>query len=920
MRGRTHTAEESGFSLTSIRDSSKKVPSKWQIRASWSLILLFLVAIGILAVQRYESVWNPPGLLPTLNVIFITFLSYLISAIAARSYLGRESLAVLMLGCGMIALGTGAWMAAALSIGSSSNSLISVYNSSALIAGICHLCSVVALSMPSTKERSLGRFGLFFFYSIIIIIEVAIAILVTNGSWPAFFVPGSGQTDIGEMVLYGTIVTFALSTVLLAIRRREAERDFANWYSLGLGLITVGLIGVSLQTNLGDPLNWTGRMSQYVGTVFMLIAVIVSARKSGTWLLPFEGALRESEDRYQSLVTLSPDAILVQVDGRFVFANPAAAKLFGLKSAEMVIGKVVDDLIAQDNRVETGRYLERIMAGEPQPPHHFMVKGVDGRLIDAEITSSKVQYGNRPAIQSIVRDVTERTRIEHERDMAAEFLHLINDCKDTPELVHNAVTFFQERSGCEAVGIRIRKDGDYPYYQTSGFPDRFVMMENHLCEYDTGGRPIGSEGNPSLACMCGNVIRGRFDPSKPFFTPGGSFWTNSTTELLANTTEAERQARTRDRCNGEGYESVALIPLRSGKDTLGLIQMNDRRKDQFSADMIVQWERIVGYLTVALAKFQWEDALRESERKYRGLFQNMQEEVHFWKLVHDDDGRIVTWRLVDVNPPTLKTWGKDLKDIIGKTTDEIFGPGAKDHYMPIVRKVFEENEPYVYEDYFPNLDRYFHFATIPFGEYFITTGMDISDFKRAQRQTEEERGRLQAILDNLPVGVIIADKGGSTTFANKSMRRIWGGSLEVEGTEPDPTRVKALFSDSLLPVDSINWPIMEAMSEGRESTPRLIDLESYDGSEFTLLVTAAPLLDKDGSIIGGVSVRQDVTGMRDTEKALQRSNTELQQFAYVASHDLQEPLRMVLSYVTLLNKRYGVGLEGESKGVPQLHQ
>ena len=52
--------------------------------------------------------------------------------------------------------------------------------------------------------------------------------------------------------------------------------------------------------------------------------------------------------------------------------------------------------------------------------------------------------------------------------------------------------------------------------------------------------------------MCGNVICGRFDPSKPFFTAQGSFWTNCTTELLASTTEADRQGRTRNHCNGQG--------------------------------------------------------------------------------------------------------------------------------------------------------------------------------------------------------------------------------------------------------------------------------------------------------------------------------------------------------------------------------
>ena len=57
-------------------------------------------------------------------------------------------------------------------------------------------------------------------------------------------------------------------------------------------------------------------------------------------------------------------------------------------------------------------------------------------------------------------------------------------------------------------------------------------MESRLCARDKEGRPIlDSIGDPVLECMCGNVICGRFDPSKPFFTAKGSFWSNSTTEL-----------------------------------------------------------------------------------------------------------------------------------------------------------------------------------------------------------------------------------------------------------------------------------------------------------------------------------------------------------------------------------------------------
>ncbi|MBU1456943.1 MAG: GAF domain-containing protein, partial [Proteobacteria bacterium] len=57
-------------------------------------------------------------------------------------------------------------------------------------------------------------------------------------------------------------------------------------------------------------------------------------------------------------------------------------------------------------------------------------------------------------------------------------------------------------------------------------------------------------------------------------------------ELLASASEEDLQVHTRNQCNSEGYESVALIPLRSEDEIIGLLQLNDRRRDQFDAEMI----------------------------------------------------------------------------------------------------------------------------------------------------------------------------------------------------------------------------------------------------------------------------------------------------------------------------------------------
>ena len=166
-------------------------------------------------------------------------------------------------------------------------------------------------------------------------------------------------------------------------------------------------------------------------------------------------------------------------------------------------------------------------------------------------------------------------------------------------------------SGCQSVAIRLYNNGDYPYYVHEGFPEFFILKENSLCAKDTKGNLILDEDdNPLLECMCGNVLKGRFDPKLPHFTEKGSFWTNNTTKLLASTTEKDMIARTRNMCNYSGYESVALVPIRSGSKTLGLVQMNDPRKDMFTLKTVENYEFIADRVaSVVLSAFEIQDRL-----------------------------------------------------------------------------------------------------------------------------------------------------------------------------------------------------------------------------------------------------------------------------------------------------------------------
>ena len=124
-----------------------------------------------------------------------------------------------------------------------------------------------------------------------------------------------------------------------------------------------------------------------------------------------ELALRDSEERYRRLVELSPDGIAIHREGRLVFCNPAGARMLGY-GVDEVLGKLAIEFVHPSSRHFAADRMKTILVGKAVPFIEEKFVRKDGSPLEVEVGTMPFTFQNAPAIQVIIRDITERKRSE----------------------------------------------------------------------------------------------------------------------------------------------------------------------------------------------------------------------------------------------------------------------------------------------------------------------------------------------------------------------------------------------------------------------------------------------------------------------------------------------------------------------------
>jgi PAS domain S-box-containing protein len=326
--------------------------------------------------------------------------------------------------------------------------------------------------------------------------------------------------------------------------------------------------------------------------------------------------LAESRDTFLDLYDFAPVGYLTLSDkGMIQAVNLTTATLLTVERKNL-LNAPLSRFVFEDDQNTYWHCLRDIFKGQPRQICELRMLKRDGGQFNARLEAVAAQDadGRFSQCRMAIFDITESERTKESLRISHRFLKLANESSNMDMLLKGFVEEVRNFTGCDAAGIRILdKEGNIPYEAYLGFDESFHDSESPLSIH-------------SDLCLSTSVIKGEVDRSQSFITERGSFCVNGASRFLATLSRKEKR-NVRDAWSKYGYESVALIPIKTRENILGLIHIADHREDMAPLDTVETLESVALQLGTAIGRVKARHELEESESRYRRLSESLEKEV-----------------------------------------------------------------------------------------------------------------------------------------------------------------------------------------------------------------------------------------------------------------------------------------------------
>gem|GEM_PF-568519 len=321
--------------------------------------------------------------------------------------------------------------------------------------------------------------------------------------------------------------------------------------------------------------------------------------------------------------------------------------------------------------------------------------------------------------------------------------------------------------------------------------------------------------------------------------------------------------------------------------------------------------RVLGVNIDITRRKQVERALAESEAAARSFMENLPDACAICEPARVE-GEPVDIRLVEVNAALVREMDRPEDEIVNLTVSELL-PELASPWSGRLLEIGRTGVPVEFEEEFPTLGRWFQITAFPVrGERIAILFRNITRRKEAEESLRQSREWFRIMGETLPYGVWMCNAHGGAEYVSQSfldllemtaeeMREFgWTHRLPPEDVEPMMKR----------------WLHSIRTGEDWDDEHRVL---GPDGVYHTVLTRGRPVRNESGTVVAWVGINLDIDdrkraeeSLKDYAEQLRTSNDELQRFAYVASHDLQEPLRSIVSFSQLLDRRYRNRLDADA--------